>query len=301
MSAEETAVAMDIDTSGGDPAAASTVDVVESVRSTRSGRSSTSAADRVSRAAGRATARQAMAASVSALKSATGVDITERELLRAQADRERQIELSDLMEETENAANDEPTRRKNNNDTADSDGAAAAASSSSRPSASPSSKSAGLLDDVEVSESDLQLLDDDTRSRTKHNKRMRAAIKDGAVKQERFVRAHIKEFRAFLNKKTRRKYEEGKEDGEEDDREGEQEHTNEEAQADAPADAPAIPLPQSKVFTKQPSYILNGQMREYQLQGLNWMITRHDNCTGGILGDGQKRRDQRGCAVSRVR
>lgn len=35
-------------------------------------------------------------------------------------------------------------------------------------------------------------------------------------------------------------------------------------------------------LSKQPS-IVTGQMREYQLEGLNWMINLHDNNISGIL------------------
>jgi SWI/SNF-related matrix-associated actin-dependent regulator of chromatin subfamily A member 5 len=38
-------------------------------------------------------------------------------------------------------------------------------------------------------------------------------------------------------------------------------------------------------LTKQPSNIAFGQMREYQLEGLNWLINLHDNNISGILAD----------------
>jgi hypothetical protein len=57
------------------------------------------------------------------------------------------------------------------------------------------------------------------------------------------------------------------------------------APAEALADLQDESLPQSKVFIKQPAYILNGEMREYQILGLNWLINRHENVMPGILGD----------------
>lgn len=38
-------------------------------------------------------------------------------------------------------------------------------------------------------------------------------------------------------------------------------------------------------LTKQPSILQFGTMREYQLEGLNWMISLHDNNMSGILAD----------------
>ncbi|CAG8488926.1 7889_t:CDS:10 [Diversispora eburnea] len=41
----------------------------------------------------------------------------------------------------------------------------------------------------------------------------------------------------------------------------------------------------TRVFNKSPSYIKNGIMRDYQLQGLNWMISLFENGINGILAD----------------
>ncbi|RYE98986.1 MAG: hypothetical protein EOO41_01685 [Methanobacteriota archaeon] len=38
-------------------------------------------------------------------------------------------------------------------------------------------------------------------------------------------------------------------------------------------------------LTSQPTIIAHGTMREYQLEGLNWMINLHDNSISGILAD----------------
>jgi SWI/SNF-related matrix-associated actin-dependent regulator of chromatin subfamily A member 5 len=38
-------------------------------------------------------------------------------------------------------------------------------------------------------------------------------------------------------------------------------------------------------FEESPSYIKNGTMRAYQVQGLNWLISLHDNGISGILAD----------------
>ena len=38
-------------------------------------------------------------------------------------------------------------------------------------------------------------------------------------------------------------------------------------------------------LSMQPSVIKGGQMREYQLQGLNWLIHLYDNGINGILAD----------------
>ncbi|ODV92155.1 hypothetical protein CANCADRAFT_748 [Tortispora caseinolytica NRRL Y-17796] len=42
--------------------------------------------------------------------------------------------------------------------------------------------------------------------------------------------------------------------------------------------------PKFTVFTESPSYI-NGKMRDYQVQGLNWLVSLHENGIAGILAD----------------
>lgn len=44
----------------------------------------------------------------------------------------------------------------------------------------------------------------------------------------------------------------------------------------------------SKVITRfeeSPTYIKNGEMRDYQVRGLNWMIGLYENGINGILAD----------------
>lgn len=41
---------------------------------------------------------------------------------------------------------------------------------------------------------------------------------------------------------------------------------------------------QTTIFTESPSYI-NGTLREYQIQGLNWLVSLHENRISGILAD----------------
>lgn len=38
-------------------------------------------------------------------------------------------------------------------------------------------------------------------------------------------------------------------------------------------------------FEKSPNYIKNGQMRDYQVRGLNWMISLYEHGINGILAD----------------
>jgi len=47
----------------------------------------------------------------------------------------------------------------------------------------------------------------------------------------------------------------------------------------------ALDTVQSVRFTESPPYIKNGEMRYYQLQGLNWLIQLHDHGINGILAD----------------
>ncbi|KAJ3118227.1 hypothetical protein HK098_005980 [Nowakowskiella sp. JEL0407] len=39
------------------------------------------------------------------------------------------------------------------------------------------------------------------------------------------------------------------------------------------------------VFDQSPAYVKGGEMRDYQIQGLNWMISLYDNGLNGILAD----------------
>lgn len=38
-------------------------------------------------------------------------------------------------------------------------------------------------------------------------------------------------------------------------------------------------------FESSPSYIKNGELRDYQVRGLNWMISLYENGINGILAD----------------
>lgn len=38
-------------------------------------------------------------------------------------------------------------------------------------------------------------------------------------------------------------------------------------------------------FDESPYYILNGELRDYQVRGLNWMISLYENGINGILAD----------------
>ncbi|CUM67306.1 uncharacterized protein PRCAT00004999001 [Priceomyces carsonii] len=42
---------------------------------------------------------------------------------------------------------------------------------------------------------------------------------------------------------------------------------------------------QGTVFTESPSYINDGKLREYQIQGINWLISLYENRLSGILAD----------------
>lgn len=38
-------------------------------------------------------------------------------------------------------------------------------------------------------------------------------------------------------------------------------------------------------FEESPRYVENGEMRDYQIRGLNWMISLYENGINGILAD----------------
>jgi SWI/SNF-related matrix-associated actin-dependent regulator of chromatin subfamily A member 5 len=39
------------------------------------------------------------------------------------------------------------------------------------------------------------------------------------------------------------------------------------------------------IFTESPKFICGGEMRDYQIAGLNWLISLHENGISGILAD----------------
>ena len=50
-------------------------------------------------------------------------------------------------------------------------------------------------------------------------------------------------------------------------------------------DDSAVPKHENTVLLQQPSWVSGGQMRSYQLEGLNWMIRLYENGINGILAD----------------
>ncbi|KAG0176108.1 SWI/SNF- matrix-associated actin-dependent regulator of chromatin sub A member 5, partial [Apophysomyces sp. BC1021] len=42
---------------------------------------------------------------------------------------------------------------------------------------------------------------------------------------------------------------------------------------------------QLTVFTESPAYVTGGTLRDYQVQGLNWMVSLYENGINGILAD----------------
>lgn len=45
------------------------------------------------------------------------------------------------------------------------------------------------------------------------------------------------------------------------------------------------PLSTETVFSASPAYVTGGTLREYQVQGLNWMISLFEHGINGILAD----------------
>lgn len=65
---------------------------------------------------------------------------------------------------------------------------------------------------------------------------------------------------------------------------GDHRHRKTEKQEDAELLNDNLDAPALTVFQESPSYI-HGQMRDYQVQGLNWMISLYENNISGILAD----------------
>jgi SWI/SNF-related matrix-associated actin-dependent regulator of chromatin subfamily A member 5 len=50
-------------------------------------------------------------------------------------------------------------------------------------------------------------------------------------------------------------------------------------------DETSLPLSTETVFSESPKYVTGGTLREYQVQGLNWMISLFEHGINGILAD----------------
>ena len=54
---------------------------------------------------------------------------------------------------------------------------------------------------------------------------------------------------------------------------------------DEDQEAPLVESDDIFRFSSSPPYIHGGQMRDYQVQGLNWLISLYHNDINGILAD----------------
>ncbi|GMT19600.1 hypothetical protein PFISCL1PPCAC_10897 [Pristionchus fissidentatus] len=66
---------------------------------------------------------------------------------------------------------------------------------------------------------------------------------------------------------------------------GDHRHRKTEKEEDEEMLAQDEKAPQAFVFNESPSYIKNGQLRDYQVRGLNWLISLNVNGINGILAD----------------
>lgn len=67
--------------------------------------------------------------------------------------------------------------------------------------------------------------------------------------------------------------------------EGDHRHRKTEQEEDEEMAEAAIKEDTVMVFDKNPFYIVNGEMRDYQVRGLNWLVSLHHNGINGILAD----------------
>lgn len=47
----------------------------------------------------------------------------------------------------------------------------------------------------------------------------------------------------------------------------------------------SLPLNTETVFTSSPSYVTGGTLRDYQVQGLNWLVSLFEHGINGVLAD----------------
>lgn len=64
-------------------------------------------------------------------------------------------------------------------------------------------------------------------------------------------------------------------------------HRKTEQEEDEELLAEEVQKPSTSVFRfeESPTYIKGGEMRDYQIRGLNWMISLYENGINGILAD----------------
>jgi SNF2 family DNA or RNA helicase len=66
---------------------------------------------------------------------------------------------------------------------------------------------------------------------------------------------------------------------------GDRRHRKTEKEEDEQLLAQERELPETVVITQSPPYVTHGKMRDYQLEGLTWLISLYDNGINGILAD----------------
>eukprot|EP00158_Paraphelidium_tribonemae_P009536 Partr_v1_DN28893_c0_g1_i2_m34219 putative SWI SNF related, matrix associated, actin dependent regulator of chromatin, subfamily a, member len=84
--------------------------------------------------------------------------------------------------------------------------------------------------------------------------------------------------KAAAGKKGKANSKRGRKTEKEEDEELLQEELNEEDAVDAP-------LNTETVFSESPAFVTGGKLREYQIQGVNWMISLFEHGISGILAD----------------
>lgn len=132
------------------------------------------------------------------------------------------------------------------------------------------------------------------KSLYEQNKQIRQALKQRLQQQHTFVSQHIDVFRPFLIPRVRKMYEDVKdeEDEEMQDQSLDVALQQEQMLIDGDTTTPTTRSPTNATsstitppLTTQPDCIINGELRPYQLDGVNWLISRHDQGAPGLLGD----------------
>ncbi|KAL1916815.1 uncharacterized protein VTP21DRAFT_5519 [Calcarisporiella thermophila] len=144
-----------------------------------------------------------------------------------------------------------------------------------------------------ITEDDSEFATEDTASDA--GSRFKSKLKT-TVKRFAFLLGHTEIFEYFLNIKVARdedfkavleeayKVNKGKNNTKDDDGSRRRRRTEKEEDEELLHDETEVHEAPT-TFTESPSYIQNGIMRDYQLQGLNWMISLYENEINGILAD----------------
>ncbi|OZJ01930.1 hypothetical protein BZG36_04839 [Bifiguratus adelaidae] len=141
-------------------------------------------------------------------------------------------------------------------------------------------------------EHDRQVIKDQNKQFKYHNENLKEQKAADTLKRYQYLLGKTELFSHFINLRAekdddfKKLVEDSKEVKKENEAEGSRRRRKTEKEEDAEIlkdEKEVISAP--TVFTESPPYVSGGTMRDYQIQGLNWMISLFENGINGILAD----------------